>query len=325
MPSPDTTLATLRPDLATFYEFDLESEKAGFIANEVFPVVEVASRDGTYGIIPVEQLLAERDTKRAPGSGYSRGEFTFDDVSYATKEHGAEDPIDDNEAEAYREYFDAEVVSTARCFGSILRNYERRVADAVFNTTTWTGAGLTTAITNEWDDLTNAVPITDVEAATKVLYNGSGLWPNALIVNKRVYRNLRNCDQIKDRIASAGAGASHVPGLVTNAMIAEVFDVDYLIVAGASRNSAVEGAAATPVQIWSDEYAMLCKIATSGDMKEPCIGRTFHWAADGSSIGGTVETYRDEVVRGNVVRVRHQTIEVVLYAQAGHLLSNITT
>ena len=73
------------------------------------------------------------------------------------------------------------------------------------------------------------------------------------------------------------------------------------------------------------EYAMVCKVATGRDFREPCIGRTFHWSADGSSIGGTVESYRDETVRADIIRVRHDVDELVLYPQAGHLLSNITT
>jgi hypothetical protein len=108
-------------------------------------------------------------------------------------------------------------------------------------------------------------------------------------------------------------------------MLARVFDLEYVIVAGTSRNSAKEGQTATPVQIWSSEYAMVAKIATSADMREPCIGRTFHWAQDGSSIGGTVESYREEAIRGDVIRVRHDVDEVILYPEAGHLLSNVTT
>ena len=41
--------------------------------------------------------------------------------------------------------------------------------------------------------------------------------------------------------------------------------------------------------------------------------------------GGMVESYREEAVRGEVIRVRHDTAEVVLYKEAAHLLSNITT
>jgi hypothetical protein len=311
--------------LATFLEFDLESEKAGYIATQVMPVIDVMSQAGSFGKIPIEQLLQQRVTKRAPGSGYARGNWTFDKATYATEEHGAEEPVDDREAKMYSEYFQAEQISTMRAFSAVLRNAESRVADAVFNTTTWTGSSLTTAITNEWDDATNAVPLTDVEAAVQKIYDNSGLWANALVINRKVFRNLRNCAQVIDRIEASGAGKAATASDVTTQMLAQAFDLDYIIVAGTSKNGAKEGQAASPTQIWSGEYAMVCKVATSVDMREPCIGRTFHWSDDGSSIGGTVESYRDEAVRSEVIRVRHDVDEIVLYPQAGHLLSNITT
>jgi hypothetical protein len=108
-------------------------------------------------------------------------------------------------------------------------------------------------------------------------------------------------------------------------MLAAAFDLDHIIVAGTSKNGAKEGQAASPTQIWSGEYAMVCRVSESADMRDPCIGRTFHFAGDGSSINGTVESYREEQRRGEVIRVRHETAEVLLYPQAGHLLSNITT
>jgi hypothetical protein len=233
--------------------------------------------------------------------------------------------VDDNEAKMYAEYFQAEQISTMRAYSAVLRNAEARVADAVFNTTTWTGSPLTTIITHEWDDATNAVPLTNVEAAVQKIYDNSGLWANALIINRKVFRNLRNVAQVIDRIESSGAGSPAKASDITTQMLAAAFDLDYIIVAGIRKNGSKEGQAATPTQIWSGEYAMVCKVATSADMREPCVGRTFHWSADGSSIGGTIESYRDETVRGDVIRVRHQTAEVVLYPEAGHLLSNITT
>jgi hypothetical protein len=327
MPSPSSSLATLRPDLASFLEFDLESERAGFIASQVLPVVDVASQAGNFGKIPLEQLLQQRDTLRAPGSGYSRGKFTFLPATYVALENGTEEVVDDREAKMYAEYFDAEQVSTMRAFSFVLRNAEQRVADLLFNATTWAGAALTTAVGNEWDKnhVADATPIADVEAAVQKVYDGSGLWPNALIINRKVFRALRNIDDIVERINSEGAGNASKPSDITAAMLAQVFDLKYVIVAGSSKNTANEGQAATPGQIWSDEYAMVAKIAESNDMKEPCLGRTFHWAEDGSSIGGTVESYREEAVRGEVIRVRHDTAELVLYKEAAHLLSNITT
>jgi hypothetical protein len=326
MANPSSSLATLRPDLAeSFMEFDLEADARGMVSTQVFPVIEVGAQAGNFGKIPIEQLLQNRDTKRAPGSGYARGSFTFEPATYACLENGAEEPVDDRQAKMYAEYFDAEVISTARAYSSVLRNAEQRVANAVFNPTTWTGSSLTTGVSNEWDDATNATPIVDVEAAVQAIYDGSGLWANALVINRKVFRNLRNCEEIIERINSAGAGNASKASDVTTAMLAQVFDLDHIIVAGSSKNGADEGLAASPEQIWSSEYAMVCRVATSQDFREPCIGRTFHWSEDGSSIGGTVESYRDETVRGDVIRVRHDTDEVTLYPQAGHLLSNITT
>ena len=322
MPSPSSSLSTLRPDLAASFEaFDLEAEKAGYIARKVMPTVDVASQAGTFGKIPLDQLLQQRDTKRAPGSGYARGQFTFTSSTYSCEEHGAEEPIDDREAKMYAEYFDAEVISTRRAYNAVLRNAEKRVADAVFNTSTWTGASLTTDVSaSPWATIASASPLTNVEAAVGKVYDGSGLWPNALVINRKVFRNLRNTAQVIDRIASSGAGNRNLASDVTVDMLAQAFDLDYIIVAGGSYNSATEGQTATPAQLWSSTYAMVCRVAVGNDFREPCIGRTFHWGADGSNIDGAVESYRDEVVRANIVRVRHDVDEIVLYAQAGHLL-----
>lgn len=326
MPTSSSSLATLRPDLAeSFMEFDLEADAAGMVAPQVFPIVEVQKQAGNFGKIPLEQLLQQRETKRAPGSGYNRSNFSFDDAQYACVEHGTEEVVDDREAKMYADYFDAEVISTMRAYGEVLRNAEQRVADSVFNASTWTGSALTTAVSNEWDDAANATPIVNVEAAVQAVYDNSGLWANALIVNRKVFRNLRNCEEIIERINSAGAGNPSKASDVTAAMLSQVFDLDYIIVGGTSKNSAIEGQSASVGQIWSDEYAMVCKVATGPDFREACIGRTFHWSEDGSTPGGTIETYREEQTRGNVVRVRHDVDEIVLYAEAGHLLSNITT
>ena len=322
MPSPSSSLASQRSDLGgSLMEFDLAMDAAGFIAHRVLAVFDAAVQAGNYGKIPIEQLLQERDTERAPGSGYSRGNFTFDPLTYSCEEHGAEEPVDDREAKMYADYFDAELVATMRAFSAVLRNAEKRAADALFNATTFSA----TAITNEWDDAANAVPITDVEASVLRVYAASGLWPNALIINRKTFRNLRNCDQVIDRINSAGAGNASKPSDVTEQMLAEVFDLEHIMVGGGSRNSATEGQTATPVQIWSDEYAMVARIAVTNDIREPCVGRTIHWSGDGSSVDGRVESYRDETVRSDIMRVRHDVDEVIHYVAAADLMSNITT
>jgi hypothetical protein len=217
------------------------------------------------------------------------------------------------------------MVSAELARDTVLREAEKRVAAMIFNSTTWTGASLTTAVTNEWDDAANATPIDDVEAAVRKVYDGTGLWANSLVINRRVFRNLRNSDQMLDRIASQGAGSPTKKADITADQLARCFDLDQVIVAGSSKNGSIEGQVATPTQIWSDEYAMICRVATTNNIKEPCVGRTLHWGKDGSQIGGTMESYDDQRVRGAIVRCRHEVHEKVIVPAFGHLLSNITT
>jgi hypothetical protein len=114
--------------------------------------------------------------------------------------------------------------------------------------------------------------------------------------------------------------------------VADVLDIKYLLVAGGFKNTANEGQDAAISRIWSDSYAMVCRVAESDDPREACIGRTFIWDGDGPGAPGDggklaviMEEYREEKVRGTVFRARNNRDIVIMYAQAGHLLSNITT
>lgn len=324
MPSPSASLATLRPELAaSLEEFNLAMDRQGFIGQRVLPIFEVAKSNGTFGVLPIEQLLQNQDVLRAPGAGYNRGSFKFETGNYTTQEYGWEEPVDDNEAENYSDYLDAEMVATQRAFDFVLRAQERRVAEAVFNATTFTSQS--TALTNEWDDATNATPINDVETAIRTVRSRCGIVPDTLIVNWSVFRNLRLCTQIIERITASGAGSPAKPTDVTLNMLKACFDLPKIFVAGAIQNTANIGQAASLSDIWSSEYAMVCKTADTGDLREPCLGRTMHWGQDGSSVGGTVESYREEQTRGNIVRVRHQVGEKLIYTPVAQLLSNVTT
>jgi hypothetical protein len=326
MPFPTKTLETLRPDIAgSLTEFDLELNQRGFIGYRVFPVLEVGLAADTFGKITIESLLQTKETRRAPGANYNRGDFQFTNDSYATEEHGFEIPVDEKQARLYRNFFDAEMVAAAKARHIVLLNAEQRVVDLLTDTSVYTGAARTTAITNEWDDYTNATPIADVEGAVRKVWDATGIWPNALVINRKEFRNLRNCDEIIERIQSAGAGNATKPTDITPEMLALVFDLDYVIVQNSAKNSAKEGAAASIAPVWPDEYASVCRVATTNDIQEPCIGRTFHWAADGSEVGGLVETYYEQRPRAQIVRVRHDVDEKILYTELAHLLSNVTT
>jgi len=311
---------------STFTEFDLRMNMMNFIGHRVLRPRVVGKNSGDIGKVPLGQLLQSKSTKRNPGSAYARDTFEFDKFSFAVAEFGKEEPMDDAQLAMYGDIIDAEAIAADRAEEAVLNEYERDAASAVFNTTTWTGATLTTSVTTEWSTYATADPINDVMAAAEKV-EASGVDPNALVITKNVWRNLLQCDQVVDRLKYT---VTPTVDQVRSAL-AELFGLRYILVAGGFKNTANEGQTASVSRIWDDEYAMVCRVAESDDPREVCIGRTFIWPGDGpgapgdgGSLAVIMEEYREEKVRGTVFRARNNRDIVIMYAAAGHLLSNIT-
>jgi hypothetical protein len=324
MPAPSAALS--RPDLeSSFQEFDTEARDRGFIADQVLPPMPVNKVSSSFLRIPVEALLAERDTERASGGTYARQKYKFEEDSYDCKEQGAEEVVDDRDAAIYKNFFQAEVLATGRARSAVMINREKRVAAAIFNTSTWTGATLTTALSSAWSGPVSSQPVQDVQAAAEKIFEGTGLIANALVINRKVLQYLRNCDEVVERLKYSSV--VDVKKITIEALAEMLFpDVPgaRLIVAGAPRNTLNAGQASVSMtRIWSDSYAMVCRVSDSSDLSEPCLGRSLHFVSDGSELPCKIETYRDDTIRADIVRCRHDVSEKVLYAGAGHLLTNI--
>lgn len=320
MPSPSAALSVPRLDLAGALEqFDLEMQKRGYVAQRLLPIFNTPKNSGKYPVIPIAQLLMQRDLKRAAQGGYSRSSFTFTEQSFATTEYGTEEPIDDKEVSLYGNFFDVELLSTMRAVEALLNGAEQRMVTALTDTGVITQ---TAAANTAWNMPNTAQPLTDFATARDAIWNATGIWPNAIVMSRNTFNKVKECLQIIDRIKN-NSNYEVQRGQITEAMIANAFGVDQCIVSGTAKNSAIEGQTASIASTWTDSKVLVAKIATSNDLKEPCIGRTFHWAEDGSQPLGTVETYRDETVRGSVVRVRHEVQEKVIYAATGYLITSV--
>lgn len=308
---------------ATIKEIELLASHRGFAGLQVARPVDVSQQSGELGEIPLASLLATEDTARKGNSaGYPRLSVRFGKLTYACEEHGGEVEVPDRTSRIYRDWLDLMEVSTEKAIDVVLRNHEYRVASAIFNASTWTGAALTTDVGTEWSTIATATPITDVNNAREKIRGATGLSPNALVVSEKVWNVLKDCEQIVDRVKYGGSNAN--PAVLSREAVAAALGLDFVIVGNAYRNTGNEvDASATLSPIWDDEYAMVCRVATSNDPGEACIARTFHFSEDGSEIGTTVETYREEHRRQDVVRARHDVDEVVINKNLGHLLANV--
>jgi hypothetical protein len=341
--------AVVRLDLSgTFMEFDLEMSRKGFIGPRVLRPRMVGMQAANVGKIPLESLLQTQPDNRASSAGYGRAKWTFALWSYATQEHGWEEALDDHNVAVFRDIYDAENIAAMRCQDVVMRNYELTAAGAVFNTATWNNSGR--AVGNElacvcgttygndtfgpaWSNKSGCTPIDDVELLKRRVRANSGLEPNAVILNQVASWNAANSDQVTQRIKYSDFQDPRYLSdftMIAN-LLAQLWQVKHVLIAGGHKNTANQGQSAAISRIWSDSYVMAARVAETDDPREPCIGRTFMWPEDGAAAPGTeeeiavlVEEYREEGVRGSVVRARTNYDLEIMYAHAGCLLAGVT-
>jgi len=311
--------AVLRQDLGQVaYEYALEASLRGLIGLTLLPIFETPVQTSNYPVITKESLLALPDTKRAARSAYGRSDWEFDDGSFACKEFGWEEPVDDTEAALYRNFFDAEVVATQRATSILLRNQEKRIADKLTSTSTFG----THNVSVKWDVPATAVPKTDVRDAKQTLLNATGLEANAFICSKTTFDNILMTAQFLEATKYTNAALLETFE-VQKKLVALFLGVDQVLVGNAIYNGGKKGGTFSATAIWPDAKGIVARIATEPqNLKEACVGRTFLWTED-SPQNLVTEQYREDQTRSDVYRVRHNVDECFVFQGAAYLMSGL--
>lgn len=306
--TPTSDTAVPRPDLGiAVYETLSMAPTMGFIGMQIMPPFSVGAQTATYPVIPKEALFELLDDSRGSLGHYNRFEGRFEVGRYATQDRGLERVVDDRFLAMYRNLFDYEMTIANGAMDALLRAQEARIAGKIFNTSNFTAHN---AATN-WATVASAVPRNDIETARAAL-RALGIIPNCLILTYTGYTLLKENADVRTQVYQIFPDAAK-SGTITLQHLLSYFDVPRILVAGALYNSAKSGQNAVLSDIWGSRYAMLCRVAESDrtDIIEPCIGRTFVWNGGGGP-EPVVEQYREEGVRGDILRVRQDVSESFL-------------
>ncbi len=327
--------AIVRHDLSLSYnEFDARMNEKKYIGLKVFRPTEVGLQSASFNKFPAEAVMPpEEDLSRDAEGAYARDDFEWDSDTYATSEKGAEEKVDDRQIALYGDELRAEQKKRNRAVSRVARCYEVGAAGDLFNTTVWTGADLTTNISVPWSTRATADPFDDVDKAKDKVSDNCGYAANALVLSSRAFRNMIRTERVESLVKFSGHEDPKALAEAT-AALAIALQLDHIIIADdAKKNTADRGQKAVLEHIWATNMAMVCRIATDDDIEseEPCIGRTIVWTGDGAvlpgaedeTIGITVEEYREERVRGGIIRARTEFVRKIFDVRAGHLLTNI--
>ena len=231
---------------------------------------------------------------------------------------GFEEKIDDREEALYQNYFDMEAAATIRAMAIVLRAHEIRVKTLAYDTATIANGAVGVA----WTTPATATPKADVDGAKDSMRNNFGVLPNKMTISYSRFNAAMRTAELKDALKYTNP--IEMGGFeAQKAIVAQYFGLDEILVGDAQKNTAKKGQATSLGEIWTPGNVGLYAVSDgSDDMKEPVIGRTMQWEEGAPDIL-TTETYRDEAVRADIVRVRNDVDEVYQYEGAGYILTGI--
>ncbi|MBU1374300.1 MAG: hypothetical protein KJ820_16350 [Bacteroidetes bacterium] len=279
----------------------LRYSNANFIAPQVAPVVTVPNESDKYFIFTKgDWFRDEADDDRRPGSRAPRGGFTLSNATFSLKEAAHATPIPDrirdNADDPLRPWEDAARFSSQM----VMLRRERRAAAALFVASTW-NSGTDHTVTNQWSDLVNSDPASDIATGLDTIAQATAQIPNTLIIGREVYTQLRQHPDGLDRYKHTQTG------IMTAEMIAEWLGVERIVIGSAVYNSAAEGATVSMSYIWG-RNALLLYVPTSPSITEPSAAYIFQKG------GLQTKRYREEAEGQDVVEAKlmHDTVRTAV-------------
>jgi len=297
-------------------EFDPVQE---FIAARVARPIRSSNRTGTFAVIDRESTLPSSETlERADGAVYPRTDTKTSSFEYACSGYGLEEKLPIEQIADYAELFDAQMNSGRVIKGQLFADREERVEELIMNTTTFTVGKNTYKDYGAaaWSTAGTDV-ISQVAYAKTQLRINSGLKANAVIMSEAQRQNLLTVNtKILARLMATTQLATEE---TINNALASLLGVKYVIVGSALANSSKEGQDASNGEIWTDQFAMVCRIAETDAPSEQALARLMVWS-DIADTDVRISTYYEEQTESQIVRGKLNETQLIVDEKAGFLL-----
>jgi len=287
----------------------------GFIARQLAPEVAVRNQSDRYFIYdPGRESFRTSADFRAPGTEASEVDFALSADSYYCDDHALESALPDEERDNSDSPLQPRVDRVEFLTEKILLNQEANLAallraDGALPETDLVSEG------KEWND-DQVDPVAHVETARAAILAAAQVVPNTLVLPHAVYTMLRNHPRIVERVKYSSLG------VVGTGVLAELLDVERVLVARAFRNTAARGQEPELEAIWGKD-ALLLHVPPRVSLKTVAPALTFVWGnALGSSRGSSVQTWREERRKATMIRAQKYYDQKIVAPGAGYIMRN---
>lgn len=279
MPQPTQSAVHVNRPL-TMLSVAYAQAQSAFIADKVFPVVPVDKQSDLYYVYTKNDWFRDEAKPRGAGTESAGGGYNLSTASYKCDVFAFHKDIPDqvraNEDMPLNSDRDATEFVTNR----LLLRREIQWATDFFTTSVW-GTDLTPS--NLWSDYAASDPIGDIRTGVRTVKVNTGFEPNTLVLGYDVFVKLQDHPDIVDRYKYTNSE------VITEQMLARLFKVERVLVAGGVKATNVENETAAYSFIHG-KHALLCYTNARPGILQPSAGYIFSWRGVSAGSGYTIGT-----------------------------------
>jgi len=310
-----------------------------FVASQVFPSIPVAKQSDAYFTYDRGEFNRDEMAERAPATESAGGTYEIgNDVYYArTRAYHRDvpDPVRSNADSPIS--LDREATEFVTQKGLI--NREKVWATTYFQPgdpgDTWTfdvdgnatdsaaAFDPTDAANNQrlfWNDSSSA-PIENIREGKRYVLEATGFKPNTLTLGQAVYDALVDHPDVIGRIDRGQTAGAARANLVT---LADLFELDKVLVMSAISNTAKQGQAAVHSFI-GGKHALLSYAPKTPGLMTPSAGYTFNWTsmAGAGEEGMRIKRFRMEHLEADRIEISMAYDQKKISADLGYFFGGI--
>ncbi|MGB8167330.1 MAG: hypothetical protein WCF18_07540 [Chthoniobacteraceae bacterium] len=318
------TAAEFRPELQVKVEEAMAIDDS-FVADTVFPIYPVKTRTGFFKKIKrgKGQLLSKAGgttsatdpLRRAPGTRYREVTRTTERHSWNTEDRGLEEPMDDVNKQEESRFFDLESSTAIWLMRNIRISREVRVAAIIQDEAVWGVEEASEAYTE--DNLASIDFANDTKRLKRIMRKRQEP-VNAMSLSLNLWDIITSSEKLRSFFFGANGGNA----MIDEEMIAKKFKLKYVLIGQTSYDTTKPGKDSDDANLqwaWNDGNIWFGNIQ-GGPPEAGGAGRTFILDELTGGELFVTETYRDEGIRSDRLRVRQDDDTNVINENSGILL-----
>lgn len=169
-------------------------------------------------------------------------------------------------------------------------------------------------------------PVEDIATQQENVESNTGFLPNKLVVNRKVFNDLKNHADIENRIS--GSANRDAPAVANERTLAEILGVDEVVVTASVQSTEPEGSTSTSASYIAGDHALLAHTPSQPSLYMPAAGFTFLWNGlnEGqANLGQSIRTLREEESRSDLVVIEAAWDQKIVESDLGVLFANAST